>query len=93
MQLRFPGENILRSIPNVPVRVDDRLLAGKTCAKHLQTLQDVLQRLKDARARLRKRTCVFLAREVVYLGLKIDQNGIHPVSKKVKAIEEMPRPA
>ena len=85
-------ENILRGIPNVRVRVDDILLAGKTRAEHLKTLRDVLQRLKDAGARLKKRKCVFLAREVVYLGLKIDQNDIHPVPEKVKAIEEMSRP-
>ena len=35
-------ENILRSIPNVCVRVDDILLAGKTRAEHLKTLRDVL---------------------------------------------------
>ena len=85
-------ENILRGIPNVRVRVDDILLARKTRAEHLKTLRDVLQRLKDAEARLKKRKCVFLAREVVYLGLKIDQNDIHPVPEKVKAIEEMSRP-
>ena len=85
-------ENILRGIPNVRVRVDDILLARKTRAEHLKTLRDVLQRLKDAGARLKKRKCVFLAPEVVYLGLKIDQNDIHPVPEKVKAIEEMPRP-
>ena len=84
-------ENILRSIPNVCVRVDDILLAGKTRAEHLKILRDVLQRLKDAGARLKKRKCVFLAPKVVYLGLKTDQNGIRPVPKKVKVIEEMPR--
>ena len=35
---------------------------------------------------------MFLTLEAVYLGLKIDQNGIHPVPEKVKTIEEMPRP-
>ena len=66
-------EDILWGIPNACVRVDDILLAWKTCAEHLQTLQDVLQRLKDTGARLKKRKCVFLAPEVVYLGLKIDK--------------------
>ena len=34
-----------------------------------------------------------MATEVVYLGLKINRNGIHPVPEKVVAIEEMPRPS
>ena len=50
-----------------------------------------MQRVKGTGVRLKKRKCVFLAPKVVYLGLKTDQNGIRPVPKKVKVIEEMPR--
>ena len=81
-------ENILRDIPNLRFRVDDILLAGKTRAEHLKILRDVLQRLKDAGARLKKRKCVFLAPEVMHLGLKIDHNSIHPVPEKVRPLRK-----
>ena len=86
-------ENILRGIPYVQVRIDDILVAGRTKEEHLDSLRQVLQRLIDAGARLKKKKCVFLASEVIYLGLKIDSTGVHPVPEKLKAIEEMPRPA
>ena len=86
-------ENILRGIPFVQVRIDDILVAGRSKKEHLDSLRQVLQRLKDAGARLKRKKCVFLASEVVYLGLKIDGMGVHPVPEKLKAIEEMPRPA
>ena len=85
-------ENILRGIPFVQVRIDDILVAGSSRSEHLNSLRKVLQRLKDAGARLKKKKCVFLASEVIYLGLKIDSSGVHPVQDKVKAIEDMPRP-
>ena len=86
-------ENILRGIPYVQVRIDDILVAGRSKREHLASLHQVLQKLKDAGARLKKKKCVFLASEVIYLGLKIDSTGVHPVPDKLKAIEEMPRPA
>ena len=86
-------ENLLRGIPDVYMRIDDILVSVKTQTEHLQTLRTVLQRLKEAGARFKKKKCVFVASEVVYLGLKINRNGIQPVPEKVVAIEEMPRPS
>lgn len=85
-------ENLLRGIPHVYVRIDDILVAGKTRDEHLRTLRTVLRRLHEAGAKLKKKKCVFLATEVIYLGLKIDQNGVQPVPEKVQAIQEMPPP-
>lgn len=85
-------EGLLRGPANVYVRIDDILVAGKTRDEHLTTLRTVLQRLKEAGAKLKKKKCVFMATEVIYLGLKIDQTGIQPVPEKVKAIQEMPQP-
>ena len=34
----------------------------------------------------------FLKREVVYLGLKIDAEGLHPVDEKVDAVKRAPIP-
>lgn len=36
--------------------------------------------------------CEFLKRAVVYFGLKIDVEGLHPVDEKVEAIKRVPVP-
>ena len=37
--------------------------------------------------------CKFLAPSVTYLGHRIDQFGLHPISEKVKAIQKAPEPS
>lgn len=86
-------ESILRGIPNVVVYLDDILITGPDDETHLETLETVLKRLSEAGLRARKVKCVFLAHSVVYLGHKIDSEGLHPMPEKVKAIQEAPRPS
>ena len=38
--------------------------------------------------RLKREKCTFLADEVVYLGHKIDQHGLHPIEDNVEAIQK-----
>ena len=46
----------------------------------------VLDRLEEASLPLKGKKCIFLADEVVYLGHRIDQHGLHTVQDKVVAI-------
>ena len=85
-------ESLLSGIPGVVVYIDDILITGKTEADHLVALEEVLKRIENAGLRLKKEKCAFLAPSVVYLGYKVDAQGIHPVAEKVKAIQEAPRP-
>ena len=85
-------ECLLKGIPGVVVYLDDILVTGPTEEAHLSALEEVLKRLGEAGLRLKREKCVFLAPSVVYLGHQIDAEGIHPVSEKVKAIQEAPRP-
>ena len=45
-------------------------------------LAEVLERLHKYNLHLKMAKCEFLKREVVYLGLKIDAEGLHPVKEK-----------
>ena len=85
-------ENILQDIPGVAVYLDDIILTGATKAKHLETLDLVLGRLEEAGLRLKREKCTFIADEVVYLGHKIDQHGLHPIEDKVEAIQKARAP-
>ena len=85
-------ENLLQGIPNVVVRLDDILIAGRTQAEHFQSLKEVLSRLEKVGIRLKRSKCVFQAPEVTYLGHRITSDGIYPLEEKVKAIQDSPRP-
>ncbi|XP_021364454.1 uncharacterized protein K02A2.6-like [Mizuhopecten yessoensis] len=85
-------ENLLQGIPHVLVRMDDILVTGVSQEEHLSHLREVLRRIRDAGIRLKASKCIFLAKEVVYLGHKVSEEGIQPVTEKVKAIQEMPAP-
>ena len=58
----------------------------------MQNLTAVLERLKAAGVRLKKPKCLFMAKEVEYLGHKVNELGIHPTADKIKAIQEAPQP-
>lgn len=85
-------EGLLQGIPGVVVYLDDILVTGVNQDCHLETLEEVLTRLKEAGLRLKRGKCVFLADEVEYLGHRVDAQGLHPTGAKVRAIDEAPEP-
>ena len=58
--------------------IDDILVMGETLEDHLQNLQLVLQRLREAGLKLRPSKCHFLQRSVEYLGHVVSERGISP---------------
>nr|XP_043895059.1 uncharacterized protein K02A2.6-like [Solea senegalensis] len=85
-------EGVLQGIENVAVYLDDIILTGKNDKDHLQTLDQVLQRLQNAGLRLKRSKCQFMETEVTFLGHKVDKTGLHPLPAKVKAVQEAPAP-
>ena len=85
-------EGLLQGIPKVVVYLDDILITGSTTDEHLRNLTEVLKRLEEAGLRLKREKCEFLSTSVVYLGHRIDAEGLHPTADKVDAIHEAPTP-
>ena len=86
-------ENVLSGIPNVIVYIADILIAGATEEEHnITTLAQVLSRLEQAGLRAQKQKCKFMAPSVAYLGYMIDQHGLHPLTEKVRAVQDAPDP-
>ena len=79
-------ENILQDKTYVAVYLDDITMTGATNAQYLETLDLVLGRLEEEVLQPKREKYTFLADEVVYLGQKIDQHGLHPVEDKDEAI-------
>ena len=61
-------DNLLQGLNNVVVYIDDILITGKSNEEHLSTLDKVLSRLEKAGVRLKRKKCIFMAPDVVYLG-------------------------
>ena len=85
-------DELVKGIPHVAAYMDDIPLTGETQEQHLQNLTAVLQRLKTAGVWLKKPKCLFMAKEVEYLGHKVNELGIHPTADKIKAIQEAQQP-
>ena len=85
-------ETVLQGIPNVCVYLDDVLVMGPTDDEHLRTLDQVLGRLEEAGARLKREKCSFLLPSVEYLGHRITAADLQPTDEKVRALREAPVP-
>ena len=84
--------NLLLGIQWVVTYLDDILITGATEEEHLQTLEEVLEQLSKAGLSVNKHKCSFMVPRVSYHEQSIDANGIHPLSDKVKAVEDAPTP-
>ena len=66
-------------------------MTGDTAAESFQNLDQVLERLDKAGARLKKK-CTFGAEEVVFLGHRINRFGIKPLDEKMEALVQAKPP-
>ena len=79
-------ENRVADIPFVKVRSDDILISGTNDKEHLENLKEVLRVIQEKGLRLKFGKCVFMADETIYLGFKINKNGVAPVKEKIENI-------
>ena len=73
--------------------LDDILVTGSIQQEHLQNLEEVLKRLQDQGAEVKKSNCAVLQKLVKFLGHQIDYEGLHTTTKKMEAIAQMPQPS
>ena len=74
------------------VYLDDILIYGSSVEQVLDCLEVVLIRLREAGLKVKPKKCNLFQTEVLFLGYKIGQNGIHTDPVKIKAVQEFPIP-
>ncbi|VDI02506.1 Hypothetical predicted protein [Mytilus galloprovincialis] len=74
------------------VYVDDVIIWSEDFDSHLQHLDLIFQRLKQANLKLRPNKCDFAKSEILYLGHIISKEGIKVDTSKTKAVETFPIP-
>jgi hypothetical protein len=72
--------------------IDDILIFSKTFDTHLQHIDEVLTRIKNAGLKLKPSKCSFGTHEVEYLGFKISDQGIQPSQRKVERLLQVKPP-
>ena len=76
----------------VLVYIDDILVFSKNFQEHLDHLQLVFQKLREAGLTLKPSKCQFAAKRILFLGHYISKQGIEVNPDKVKAVKTFPTP-
>ncbi len=72
--------------------LDDILIFSETEQEHMQHLQQVFDRLRQHKLKLKLSKCNFIQDQTKYLGFIVDKDGIKPDPDKVTAIKTMSAP-
>jgi hypothetical protein len=83
-------EGVLRNLQNVIIYINDLLIHSDTHERHLQILEQVLERLQQNHLKINLQKCIFGNKEVSYLGFTLTPEGI---KNKLKAIDTAKAPA
>ncbi|KAI0983458.1 hypothetical protein GJ496_001698 [Pomphorhynchus laevis] len=84
--------SILQGIPKVAAYLDNIIITGKTSNEHLDNLQKVLERLKQAGVKVKHEKCSFLQERVKFLGHVLTKDCIQACPNKLEAIQKIPTP-
>ena len=77
---------------NLLVYLDDVCVFSSNFDSHLKDLEEVFDRLRKSKLKLKPSKCHFFQNEIKYLGHIITKNGVKPDPDKIKAIIHMPVP-
>jgi len=84
---------VLGNVKGAVVYLDDILVYSKSKTEHVQILEKVLKKIKEAELRVNPEKCHFLKKQVKYLGHIIDKEGIKTNPEKIEAIKLFGKPS
>ena len=74
------------------IYIDDIIIFSKSVDEHLDHLEEVFRRLRDANVKLNPKKCSFVKQRVDYLGHVVTPEGISPNLDKVRVVQEFHTP-
>ena len=74
------------------IYIDDVIVFGKDFDEHMQTLEEVLDRIKKAGLKLKANKSYLLQKEVIFLGHVVSGEGIKPSPTNVTKVVDWPTP-
>ena len=74
------------------IYLDDIIIYSKTPKEHLERLEAVFEKISKAGLKLKPSKCEFFKSEITYLGHVVSNKGIATDPKKIRAIQQWPRP-
>ena len=74
------------------IYLDDVILFSRTPEEHLDRLEGVLRKLRQAGLKLKPSKCEFFHDKITYLGHIVSKKGIEEDPKKIQAIKDWPVP-
>ena len=72
--------------------LDDILIASETFDEHIEDINNVFKRLRDAGLKLGPKKCTFARDSCICLGHLISKNGVQPPPDRIAAIQNCPAP-
>lgn len=78
--------------PYVFCYLDDIVIVTQDFEKHLEILEEVFRRLRNAKLTVSEEKCQFCREQLRYLGYLVDRKGLHVDPDKVRAMVELPTP-
>ena len=72
--------------------LDDLVIFSQSWTDHLEHLQSILLRLREAGLTVKPKKCLFGTRECVYLGHVVGNGTVRPEHGKVEAVQDFPTP-
>ncbi|UYV65508.1 K02A2.6-like [Cordylochernes scorpioides] len=85
-------DRVLSGIGGVICYIDDVLIATASIEEHMAFLKTIFARLSKYNIKLKKEKCLFLQKEIEYLGHLVTGEGIRPLDHKVQAIQKAKTP-
>ena len=85
-------DQVVRGLDFVYAYIDDLLIASTSVDEHHSHLQQLFARLQEYGVVINPAKSLFGASSLEFLGHHVLEHGIHPLSTKIKAIQEFPQP-
>ena len=88
-------ENVLRGLQwqICLVYLDDVIVYSHTFEEHVERLQLIFERIKEAGLKLKPKKCHLFQQQVSYLGHVVSDEGVHTDPEKIQKVRDWPVPA